>query len=128
MLLAIDAGNTNVVFAVFDGEKLAGQWRISTDARRTADEYGVWLTQVLEHAGIAPEKITGAVLASVVPQALFDLRQLAKRYFHTELLVIGDPRLKIKTGIGVKIDNPVEVGADRLVNAFAAWKRYQQAL
>lgn len=128
MLLVIDAGNTNVVFAVFDGEKLAGQWRISTDARRTADEYGVWLTQVLEHAGIGCGQITGAALASVVPQALFDLRQLARRYFNTELLVIGDPRLKIKTGIGVKIDNPTEVGADRLVNAFAAWKRYRSAL
>ena len=128
MLIVIDAGNTNVVFAVFDGDKLTGQWRISTDARRTADEYGVWLTQVLEHAGIAPDKINGAVLASVVPQAIFDLRQLAKRYFHTELLVIGDPRLKLKTGVGVLIDNPAEVGADRLVNAFAAWKRYNQAL
>ena len=126
MILVIDAGNTNVVFAVFDGNTLSGQWRISTNARRTADEYGVWLTQVLEHAGIMPDKIKGAVLASVVPQALFDLRQLAKRYFHTELLVIGDPN--IKTGIGVKIDNPAEVGADRLVNAFAAWKRYSQAL
>ncbi len=128
MLLVIDAGNTNVVFAVFEGNTLAGQWRISTDARRTADEYGVWLTQVLEHAGIVPAKITGAVLASVVPQAIFDLRQLAKRYFHTELLVIGDPRLKLDTGVGVLIDNPAEVGADRLVNAFAAWKRYKQAL
>jgi len=127
-LLVIDAGNTNVVFAVFEGDTLSGQWRISTDARRTADEYGVWLTQVLEHAGIAPGKITGAVLASVVPQAIFDLRQLAKRYFHTELMVIGDPRLKLNTGVGVLIDNPAEVGADRLVNAFAAWKRYKQAL
>jgi len=128
MILVIDAGNTNVVFAVFDGEKLMGQWRISTDARRTADEYGVWLTQVLEHAGISPQKITGAVLASVVPQAIFDLRQLTKRYFQTELLVVSDPRLNINLGIGVKIDNPKEVGSDRLVNAFAAWKRYKQAL
>src|SRR3954467_1573977 len=101
MLLVIDAGNTNVVFAVFDGDKLVDQWRISTDARRTSDEYGVWLGQVLEHAGITADKITGAVLASVVPQAIFDLRQLAKRYFHTELLVIGDPRLKLNTGVGV---------------------------
>lgn len=126
MLLVIDAGNTNVVFAVFDGDKLAGQWRISTDPRRTADEYGVWLTQVLERAGVSPRRITGAVLATVVPQALFDLRQLAKRYFETELLVVGDPRVNI--GIGIKIDNPVEVGADRLVNAFAAWQKYKQAL
>lgn len=128
MLLVIDVGNTNVVFAVFDGDNLVGQWRISTDAKRTADEYGVWLTQVLEHAKIAADKITGAVVASVVPQVLFDLRQLAKRYFNTELMVLGDPRLNLKTGIGVKIDNPAEVGADRLVNAFAAWSRYKQAL
>ncbi len=126
MLLVIDVGNTNVVFAVFDGDKLAGQWRISTDAKRTSDEYGVWLTQVLEHSEIAPKKITHAVCASVVPQALFDLRQLAKRYFGCELMVIGAPG--VKTGIGVKIDNPREVGADRLVNAFAAWQRYQQAM
>lgn len=128
MLLVIDVGNTNVVFAVFDGDTLKDQWRISTDARRTADEYGVWLTQVLEHSKIAPETITGAVVASVVPQVLFDLRQLAKRYFNTELMVLGDPRLNLKTGVGVKIDNPAEVGADRLVNSFAAWSRYKCAL
>jgi len=128
MLLVIDVGNTNVVFAVFDGESLAGQWRIATDARRTADEYGVWLTQVLEHAKISPESITGAVVASVVPQVLFDLRQLTKRYFNTELMVIGDPRLNLKMGVGVKIDNPAEVGADRLVNSFAAWNKYKRAL
>jgi type III pantothenate kinase len=128
MLLVIDAGNTNVVFAVFKGADIVGQWRISTDAHRTADEYGVWLTQVLEHAGIDCKKITGSILASVVPQAIFELRMLVKRYFGSELLVIGDPRLAIDTGITVKIDNPREVGADRLVNAFAAWKRYKQPL
>ena len=126
MLLVIDVGNTNVVFAVFGGEKLLGQWRISTDAKRTSDEYGVWLTQVLEHSDIAPAAIKHAVCASVVPQALFDLRQLAKRYFNCELMVIGD--VGVKTGVGVKIDNPREVGADRLVNAFAAWGRYKQAM
>lgn len=128
MLLVIDVGNTNVVFAVFDGGKIVGQWRISTDARRTADEYGVWLTQVLEHSKIKAANITAAVAASVVPQALFDLRQLAKRYFNTELMVIGDPRLNLKIGVGVKIDNPAEVGADRLVNSFAAWSRYKTPL
>lgn len=128
MLLVIDVGNTNVVFAVFDGDKIAGQWRISTDAKRTSDEYGVWLTQVLEHSKIVPESIKGAVVSSVVPQTLFDLRQLTKRYFNTELMVIGDPRLKLKTGVGVKIDNPAEVGADRLVNAYAAWSRYKKPL
>lgn len=126
MLLVIDVGNTNVVFAVFDGDTVLDQWRISTDARRTADEYGVWLTQVLEHSKIDPKAIKNAVVASVVPQALFDLRQLAKRYFNCELMIVGAPG--IKTGIGVKIDNPREVGADRLVNAYAAWQLYKQAL
>jgi len=126
MLLVIDVGNTNVVFAVFDGERLAGQWRISSDSRRTADEYGVWLVQVMDRTGIRPEMITGAVVASVVPQTLFDLRMLARHYFHTELMVVGDAG--IKTGIGVKIDNPLEVGADRLVNAFAAWEKHKEAL
>lgn len=128
MLLVIDAGNTNVVFAVFKGNDIIGQWRISTDAKRTADEYGVWLTQVLNHAGIDCKKITGSILASVVPQAIFELRMLVKRYFNNELLVLGDARFDIKTGITVKIDNPREVGADRLVNAFAAWTRFKQAL
>jgi type III pantothenate kinase len=127
MLLVIDVGNTNVVFAVFNGETLAGQWRISTDAKRTSDEYGVWLTQVLEHSELSPASIKHAVCASVVPQALFDLRQLSRRYFNCELMVIG-ALPGIKTGIGVKIDNPREAGADRLVNAYAAWQRYKQAL
>ena len=127
MLLAIDAGNTNVVFAIFDGDKVVGQWRIHTDARRTADEYGVWLLQVMERANISPKKINGAILSSVVPQAIFDLRQLTKRYFNTELKVVnGDPH--IKTGMKVLVDNPREVGADRLVNAFAAWKQFKKAL
>ncbi len=126
MLLAIDVGNTNVVFAVFDGEKIAGQWRISSDSRRTSDEYGVWLLQVMERAGLDPKKINGAVVASVVPQTLFDLRMLAKNYFGAELLIIGAPGTNC--GIAAKIDNPREVGADRLVNAYAAWQRYKQAL
>lgn len=126
MLLAIDAGNTNVVFAVFDGDTLVDQWRIATNPRRTADEYGVWLTQVLEHRGLTLDQISGAILSCVVPKALFDLRQLAKRYFHTELLVIGDNNITVD--MAVKIDQPREVGADRLVNAFAAWQRFKSAL
>ncbi len=127
MLLAIDAGNTNVVFAVFDGKKLVGQWRIATDARRTADEYGVWLLQVMERAKIAPKKITGTIMACVVPQAIFELRQLARRYFGTELLLVGGDH-EVKIGMKINIDNPHEVGADRLVNAFAAWRRFKQAM
>jgi type III pantothenate kinase len=128
VLLVIDAGNTNVVFAVFVGDRILGQWRISTDAKRTADEYGVWLTQVMAYEKLDPKNIKAAVLSSVVPQAIFDLRQLAKRYFNTELMVIGDPRLNLDLGITVRIDNPREVGADRLVNSFAAWRKYKKDL
>lgn len=126
MLLVIDAGNTNTVFAVFDGETLRGQWRIATDARRTSDEYGIWLLQIMAHAKVAPEKIQAAIMSCVVPQSIFALRMLTRQYFHTELLMVGDPSVKL--GIQAKIDRPSEVGADRLVNAVAAWRRYQKPL
>lgn len=126
MLLAIDTGNTNIVFAAFEGERLAGQWRISTDARRTADEYGVWLTQVMERAGLQPGVVSGAIMASVVPHALFELRMLCRKYFSCELTVIGAPG--VECGIRAKVERPAEVGADRLVNAFAAWRKYKQPL
>lgn len=126
MLLAIDAGNTNTTFAVFDGDSLVAQWRISTDAHRTADEYGMWLLQLLERANIPAQAINHAIVASVVPQTLFDLKMLAKRYFNTELMIIGSP--EVNPGIPVKIDRPAEAGADRIVNAFAAWTRYKCAL
>ena len=126
MLLAIDAGNTNTVFAIFEGEILKGQWRMATDARRTADEYGVWLAQLMPLENMSVKDITAGVLGSVVPQANFSFRQLAKKYFGADLIVVGDPQVKV--GIEVKIDRPSEVGADRLLNALAAWKRYKKAL
>lgn len=126
MLLTIDAGNTNIVFAVFDGDKIRGQWRMATDARRTEDEYGVWLLQLMEREGIAAKHIGAAIVSSVVPQALFALRMLARHYFQTELMVVGEE--SIKTGIAAKIDRPTEVGADRLVNSLAAWTKYKQSL
>lgn len=126
MLLAIDAGNTNTVFAVFDGDQLHGQWRMATDARRTADEYGVWLLAVMNHANIPSSAIKAAILASVVPQATFSLRMLARQYFHTEMLIVGERSVAI--GITVKLDRPREVGADRLVNAVAAWQRHKQSI
>lgn len=126
MLLVIDAGNTNTVFAVFDGEKLLGQWRIATDARRTADEYGIWLLQIMAYSGIDSKKTKAAIMSCVVPQAVFALRMLARNYFHTELLIVGEKNVKL--GIEAKIDRPSEVGADRLVNAVAAWSRHKMPL
>lgn len=126
MLLAIDAGNTNTVFAIFDGDKLLGQWRMSTDARRTTDEYGIWLLQLMAHEKIDASRINAVVLGSVVPQANYDFRKLARQYFKTEALVVGDANVKI--GIKADMDRPSEVGADRLINAVAAWKRYAKPL
>ena len=125
MLLTIDAGNTNTVFAVFDGDTLCGQWRIHSNTDRTADEYAIWLTQLMQLEGVQPGQIDAAILSCVIPHALFDLKQLCKRYFHTELLVVGEA--PIDHPIPVELDPNTEVGADRLVGAFAAWQRYQQA-
>lgn len=126
MLLAIDVGNTNTVFAVFEGERLRGQWRAATDARRTADEYAVWLDQLLRRETFSLESIDAAIVASVVPQSVFSLRQLCERYCRCEPLVVGEPGVEL--GLRVNVERPGEVGADRLVNAVAAHKCYPGAL
>ncbi|PCI50013.1 MAG: pantothenate kinase [Alphaproteobacteria bacterium] len=122
MLLAIDAGNTNIVFAIHDGEDLRHKWRISSSSSRTADEYMVWLTQLMLLEDISPKNISGAIIATVVPQALFPLQLLCRRYFDCTALVVGEDDIDL--GLQVKLDNPQEVGADRLVNAVAAQKKY----
>lgn len=126
MLLAIDSGNTNAVFAVWDGETIRGRWRASTDPRRTADEYAVWLTQLMALEGIKPADITGCVLANVVPASTYALKQLCSRYFGGAPLTVGDPG--VHTGVPVRMDRPDQVGADRLVNALAAYERFGGAL
>ena len=122
MLLAIDAGNTNTVFAVFDGETSRGEWRSSTNPARTGDEHAVWLTQLLLRAGLDPADITAAIIATVVPDALTGLMGLCRDYFAVEPMVVGGEGVDL--GIRVLIDRPEEVGADRLVNAVAAHQRY----
>lgn len=126
MLLAINANNTNTVFAVFDGDTLRGQWRASTDPRRTADEYAVWLTQLMGFEGLQRSDISGAILSSVVPAAVFNLKLLCRRYFGCEALTIGEPDCKL--GIDVKLDRPEEVGADRVVNAIGGKARHEAPL
>lgn len=123
MLLAIDSGNTNIVFAVFSADgAVRGEWRSSTAANRTADEFGVWLLRVLEMEGLTPADITAAIIATVVPANLYALTQLCQKYFGATPLVVGEPGVKL--GIGVKLANPSEIGADRLVNAVAAVDTY----
>ncbi|HIF10710.1 MAG TPA: type III pantothenate kinase [Sneathiellales bacterium] len=126
MILAIDSGNTNVVFAVQNGNDVQSQWRAATVAERTADEYMVCLTQLMNLDGVDSKDIDGAIIASVVPQAVFNQRSLCRRYFNTTPLVVGDPNIDL--GISVKVDRPNEVGADRLVNAVAAHATYGEAV
>jgi len=119
MLLAIDSGNTNIVFAVFnnDGE-LCGEWRAASDVNRTADELGVWLGHLMQRENLVRTDITSAILATVVPANLTHLKSLCQRYFDCEPLVVGDSNVEL--GIEILIDNPNEVGADRLCNAVYA--------
>ncbi|MFZ5719993.1 MAG: type III pantothenate kinase [Pseudomonadota bacterium] len=125
MLLAIEQGNTNTLFAVHDGERWTAQWRAGTDSTRTADEYAVWLSQLLGMAGLSLGAFDGCIISSVVPQSIFNLRNLARRYLHVEPLVIGE---NVDLGIPVRIDKPSEAGADRLVNAIGAHAAYPGAL
>jgi type III pantothenate kinase len=122
MLLAIDVGNTNSKFAVFDGDKLVSQFRLRTEPKRTADEYAAWLTQLMQLQGFDPGSIKGAILASVVPAVNLHLRRLCETYFHTKLLIVGEPDVDL--GIKVLIDRPQDAGADRLVGVIAAFKRH----
>lgn len=122
MLLAIDAGNTNIVFALMKDGEILHKWRISTANARTSDEYMVWISQLMTMAKIEPKAITGAIIATVVPSTLFHLRQLCENYFAVTPLVIGDSNVDL--GIEVKLPNPSEVGADRLVNAVAGHAKY----
>lgn len=122
MLLAIDVGNTNTKFAVHDGAGWRSQWRASTDSTRTADEYAPWLSQIMALAGISFEDVNACIISTVVPQALFNLRNLSRRYIGAEPMVIGETGVKL--GIDVRIDKPSEAGADRLVNAVGAFVEY----
>ncbi len=117
MLLAIEQGNTNTLFAVHDGQTWIAQWRAATHSSRTADEYAVWLSQLLGMAGLAMGAFDGCIISSVVPQSIFNLRNLARRYLHVEPMVIGE---NVDLGIQVRIEKPSEAGADRLVNAIGA--------
>lgn len=118
MLLAIDAGNTNIVFAAFSGAELVRSWRWATRAGATADEYAAFLLSLLREAEIDRHKLQAAIISSVVPEANFALQRLCEEHLGVKAVFIGDARLE--TGVVVKIDRPEELGADRIVNAAAA--------
>lgn len=126
MLLAIDCGNTNTLFAVHDGTGWSAQWRSGTDSTRTADEHAVWLSQLMALQGFKFEDITGCVISTVVPQALFNLRNLSRRYFECEPVIVGETGVDLD--IEVRLERPQDAGADRLVNAMGARSAYEGAL
>lgn len=121
MLLAIDAGNTNIVFALFEGGKVAHSWRISTSAARTADEYASWLYPLFTMEKLAFANIKGAVISSVVPEANFNLERLCRDAFGCEPLFASHKTVDLR----IKLTKPEEVGADRLVNAVAVLRDYK---
>lgn len=126
MLLAIDIGNTNLVFALCDGDKVRAQWRIRTDAHRSADEYAVWLFALMAREKLTEKDITAVILSSVVPDANFGVKCFVRQYLKLEPQLIATGQVDV--GMPILLDNPKELGADRLINAFAAWSQYKQAL
>ena len=122
MLLAADVGNTNVVFALFEGRTIKARWRIATDPRRTGDEYAVWLMQLMEIEGFARNAVDQIIISTVVPRALHNLQVLADKYFKVTAHVAG--QAPADYGMEIDVDEPRSLGADRAVNAIAAHAKY----
>lgn len=121
MLLAVDCGNTNTVFSIYDGEEFIAMWRTATDWKRTADQYYVWLNTLMRLQGIEAD-ITDMIVSSTVPRVVFNLRVLADRYFNTRPLVVGKPECKLP--VAVRVDEGTQVGPDRLVNTVSGFDQH----
>ncbi len=121
MLLAIDVGNTNIVFGVYKGSKLINDWRISTDRNKTSDEYGILFEQIFKYHGLCPKDVEDVIISSVVPTLMHTLVAMSIKFFGKKPLVVGPG---IKTGMNIKYEDPRELGADRIVNAVAAYNKY----
>jgi type III pantothenate kinase len=122
MLLAVDMGNTNVVFALFEEGEIRARWRIATDPRRTGDEYAVWLSQLMAIEGIERSAITAMIVSNVVPRARHNLEVLAEKYFRVTPLFAGEG--EASWGIAIDVDEPGSLGSDRAVNAIAAHAKH----
>ena len=123
MILLVDAGNTNIVLGVHDGNKYIASWRISSDAGKTSDEFSIQVMQLFNLSNINPKDIEGVIVSSVVPNIMHSLENMLRKCFCHEPIIVGPG---IKTGINIKYDNPREVGADRIVNAVAAYEIYKK--
>lgn len=123
MLLALDAGNTNITIGLFEGADLIRHWRLSTIQEQTADEWGILLRNLFSLGDIELPRVDGIIISSVVPSLETSLAAMAQRYFQTEAVFISP---FTDTGLTILYDNPNEVGADRIVNGVAAWHRFQK--
>jgi len=121
MLLAVDVGNSNIMLGIYEEDNLRVSWRVSTNRQQTGDEYGVILKNLFGQAGFAESCLTGIIISSVVPTLMLSLEEMALRYFNIVPMVVGPG---IKTGLNIIMDNPKEVGADRIVNAVAGFELY----
>ena len=124
MLLVVDVGNTHTVLGVYEGEKLLHHWRVWTDQQKTSDEYGILIRNLYDGSHLSSREVDAIVISSVVPPLTPTIVDLCVRYFGITPLVVGPG---VKTGISIKMDNPKEVGADRIVNAVAAYAKYGKA-
>lgn len=122
MLLAIDVGNTNTVFALHDGDGFVAEWRLKTDGARTSDEYFVWLRQLMDFQNIGVRAVRHAICSSVVPKTVFNIKKLCETYFGCTPQFVGAPGVKLP--VQVRVDAPQEVGADRIVNTVGAHAAY----
>lgn len=125
MVLLVDVGNTNIVLGVHNGKDYIASWRISTDPKKTSDEYSIQVMQLFAQSNLMPKDIKGIIVSSVVPNVMHSLENMLKKCFNIEPIIVGPG---VKTGINIKYDNPKEVGADRIVNAVAAFEIYKKSL
>lgn len=125
MLLVIDIGNTNIVWGVYDGLCLQAHWRLATDSKKTADEYGILFTSLLASAAVPSQRMSGAIISSVVPSLTATFEELTEAYFQQRALVVS---AETDTGLTLRYANPKEIGSDRLVNAAAAFHKYRRDL
>lgn len=125
MVLVLDVGNTNIVLGVYENKYLIADWRLATDFKRTADEYGIQVAQLFREKKLDHTNIEGVIISSVVPNIMYTIEHMVRKYFNKTPLIVGPG---VKTGINIKYDNPKEVGADRIVNAVAAHEIYKRPL
>ena len=125
MIFVLDVGNTNIVLGIYKDKELIVEWRLSTDSGKTSDEYMIEVAQLFSFNKLCESDISGVIISSVVPNIMYSLEHMIRKFFNKKPIIVGPG---VKTGINIKYDNPKEVGADRIVNAVAAYEMYRKPL